>query len=69
MTPDDHTIVFKLDEARPAARGRGPRSLPLSTARCRRSTRSRSTQKTPSDYGNHIVSTGPYMIPNDKTGR
>ena len=76
VTPDDHTIVFKL--VPPANIGKKPYAggsvlakalgLPLSTPVPEEYAKPFDA-KSPSDYGNHLVATGPYMIPNDKTGK
>jgi peptide/nickel transport system substrate-binding protein len=67
VTPDDHTIVFKLTKptGTVVAQALG---LPLSTPVPEEYAKP-FDEKTPSDYGNHLVSTGPYMIPNDKDGK
>ena len=67
VTPDDHTIVFKLTQSTGAVVA-GALGLPLSTPVPPEYAKPLD-QKNPSDYGNHIVSTGPYMIPNDSSGK
>jgi peptide/nickel transport system substrate-binding protein len=67
VTPDAHTIVFKLTKSTgtTVAEALG---LPLSTPVPEEYAK-KFDQQNPSEYGNHIVSTGPYMIPNDKNGK
>ena len=67
VTPDDHTIVFKLTKptGTPLANALG---LPLSTPVPPEYAKPLD-KRNPSEYGNHIVATGPYMIPNDKSGK
>jgi peptide/nickel transport system substrate-binding protein len=67
VTPDDHTIVFKLTKSTGTAVAEAL-GLPLSTPVPPEYAKSMD-QQNPSTYGNHIVSTGPYMITNDKTGK
>ena len=66
VTPDDHTIVFKLTKSTGTAVAEAL-GLPLSTPVPPEYAKPMD-QQNPSTYGNHIVSTGPYMIPNDKNG-
>jgi peptide/nickel transport system substrate-binding protein len=67
VTPDDHTIVFKLTKSTGTAVAEAL-GLPLSTPVPPEYAKPMD-QQNPSTYGNHIVSTGPYMITNDKTGK
>ena len=67
VTPDDHTIVFKLTQSTGTAVAEAL-GLPLSTPVPPEYAKPMD-QQNPSTYGNHIVSTGPYMITNDKTGK
>jgi len=66
-TPDAHTLVFHL--ARPTASLLAQATiLPLS-APVPPEVAKRFDAHTPSDYANHLVATGPYMIAADKTGK
>jgi peptide/nickel transport system substrate-binding protein len=70
-TPDDQTIVFAL-EPRPNGKCTGgvlagALSLPLS-APVPRSWAARYDKHNPSTYGQHQLSTGPYMVRNDAKG-
>jgi len=67
VTPDDHTIVFKLTQPTGTVIA-GALGLPLSTPVPPEYAKPLD-EKSPSGYGNHIVATGPYMIPNDKSGK
>jgi peptide/nickel transport system substrate-binding protein len=67
VTPDDHTIVFKLTQATGTVVA-GALGLPLSTPVPEEYAKP-FDQNNPSDYGNHEVSTGPYMIQNDSSGK
>ena len=63
QTPDDQTIVFKLDRPRGAIVA-GVLALPAS-APVPEEYAKKFDAKNPSTYGNHVVSTGPYMVKND----
>lgn len=66
QTPDDNTIVFKLD--RPEA-GVLASALTLTvTAPVPEEYAAKFDKKNPSTYPEHQVATGPYMIKNDKQG-
>jgi peptide/nickel transport system substrate-binding protein len=67
VTPDDHTIVFKLTKptGTPLSEALG---LPLSTPVPPEYAKPLDA-KNPSEYGTHLVSTGPYMIQNDASGK
>ena len=65
-TPDDHTIVFKLVRPRGAIVA-GALSMPAS-APVPRDYAKPFDAKNPSTYGQHQVSTGPYMVENDAKG-
>lgn len=66
-TPDDHTIVFKL--TRPTASLLAEATvLPLSAPVAREYARPLDA-RSPSEYGNHVVSSGPYMLAADDDGR
>jgi peptide/nickel transport system substrate-binding protein len=65
-TPDDQTIVFEL--TRPTASLLAQSTvLPLSAPVPPEYAKSFDA-KSPSTYGNHLVSSGPYMIPADRDG-
>ncbi len=67
QTPDDHTLVFKL--TRPTASLLAQATvLPLS-APVPPEYAKPFDAKAPSQYGNHLVATGPYMIPADRDGK
>jgi peptide/nickel transport system substrate-binding protein len=66
-TPDDQTIVFKLDAPRGAIIA-GALSLPGS-APVPKEYASKHDAKNPSSYGQNQVATGPYMIKNDESGK
>lgn len=67
QTPDPHTIVFKL--TRPTASLVAQATvLPLS-APVPQEYAKRFDAHAPSDYGNHVVATGPYMLAADRSGR
>ncbi len=66
-TPNDQTIVFRL--TRPTASlMAGSMILPLSAPVPQEYARPFDA-RSPSDYGNHVVSTGPYMLEADREGR
>ena len=67
VTPDDQTIVFKLTKPTGTVIA-GALGLPLSTPVPPEYAKPMD-EKSPSDYGTHQVSTGPYMIQNDKSGK
>jgi len=67
QTPDDQTIVFKMSRPR-AAIVAGALSLPVS-APVPKEYAAKFDKETPSKYGQHQVSTGPYMIQNDSSGK
>jgi peptide/nickel transport system substrate-binding protein len=67
QTPDDHTLVFKL--VRPTASLVAQATvLPLS-APVPAEYAKPFDAKAPSDYGNHVVATGPYMLAADASGK
>jgi peptide/nickel transport system substrate-binding protein len=66
-TPDDQTIVFKLDRPR-AAIVAGMLSMPASAPVPEEYAKKFDT-KNPSTYGQNQVATGPYMIQNDAGGK
>ncbi|HMJ03238.1 MAG TPA: ABC transporter substrate-binding protein [Conexibacter sp.] len=66
-TPDDHTLVFRL--TRPTASLLAEATiLPLSAPVPQEYARPLDA-RSPSDYGNHVVSSGPYMLEADRDGR
>ena len=66
-TPDDQTLVIKLN--RPVAPiVIGAMALP-GTAPVPKEYAAKFDQGKKSDYGPHLVTTGPYMIPNDASGK
>ncbi len=65
-TPDDQTIVFKLSE--PSGAFIKALSMPI-TAPVPEAYAKRYDSKTPSQYGNYQVATGPYMIEAGKDGK
>ena len=67
QTPDDNTIVFKLDRPRGAIVA-GCLSMPAS-APVPKEYAAKYDKQQPSKYGNYQVSTGPYMIENDSSGK
>jgi peptide/nickel transport system substrate-binding protein len=67
QTPDDQTIVFKLDRPR-AAIVAGVLSLPGS-APVPEEYAKKFDAKNPSTYGQNQVATGPYMVQNDASGK
>jgi peptide/nickel transport system substrate-binding protein len=67
QTPDKNTIVFQL--TKPLA-GTFTQALVLPlTAPVPKEYAQQWDQKNPTQYGQHQVATGPYMITNDKTGK
>jgi peptide/nickel transport system substrate-binding protein len=67
QTPDDHTIVFKLDRPRGAIVA-GCLSMPAS-APVPKEYAAKFDKQQPSTYGQHQVATGPYMVENDASGK
>jgi peptide/nickel transport system substrate-binding protein len=67
QTPDDHTLVIKLARPR-AAIVAGMLSMPAS-APVPEDYAAKFDKTQPSSYGQHQVSTGPYMIKNDSSGK
>jgi peptide/nickel transport system substrate-binding protein len=67
QTPDDQTIVFKLDRPRGAILA-GALALPAS-APVPREYAEKLDKQNPSQYGQSQVSTGPYMIENNASGK
>src|SRR5262245_32481344 len=65
-TPDDQTIVFKLDRPRGAIVA-GMLSMPAS-APVPEEYAKKFDASNPSTYGQHVVATGPYMVQNDAQG-
>ena len=68
QTPDDRTIVFKLARPTGVIASAEALSLPLS-APVPREYAERFDQRAVSNYGQHQVATGPYMIQNDRSGK
>src|ERR1700754_3231284 len=66
-TPDDQTIIFKLDRPRGAIVA-GMLSMPAS-APVPEEYAKKFDEKNPSTYGQNQVATGPYMIQNDASGK
>jgi peptide/nickel transport system substrate-binding protein len=66
-TPDKYTLVLKLSQPL-AGTVVGALVLPL-TAPVPKSYAQKWDQKNPTQYGNHQVVTGPYMISNNKSGK
>ena len=66
-TPDDQTIVLKLDRPRGAIVA-GALALPAS-APVPREYATKLDRRSPSTYGQNQVATGPYMIENDDQGK
>jgi peptide/nickel transport system substrate-binding protein len=67
QTPDDHTLVFKLTRPTASLVAQStvlPLSAPVPVEYAKPL-----DAKAPSQYGNHIVATGPYMIPADSDGK
>jgi peptide/nickel transport system substrate-binding protein len=67
QTPDDHTLVIKLARPRGAIVA-GMLSMPAS-APVPEDYAAKFDKQQPSSYGQHQVSTGPYMIKNDSSGK
>ncbi|HEX4689608.1 MAG TPA: ABC transporter substrate-binding protein [Solirubrobacteraceae bacterium] len=67
QTPDDHTLVIKLVRPRGAIVA-GMLSMPAS-APVPEDYAAKFDKQQPSSYGQHQVSTGPYMIQNDSSGK
>ncbi len=67
QTPDDHTLVIKLARPRGAIVA-GMLSMPAS-APVPEDYAAKFDKQQPSAYGQHQVSTGPYMIKNDASGK
>jgi peptide/nickel transport system substrate-binding protein len=67
-TPDDHTIVFKLQRPRGAILA-GALSMTASAPVPPEYAKKFDTAKGQSKYGNNQVATGPYMIENDASGK
>jgi peptide/nickel transport system substrate-binding protein len=67
QTPDDHTIVIKLDRPRGAIVA-GDLSMPAA-APVPEEYAAKFDKQQPSTYGQHQVATGPYMIENDASGK
>jgi peptide/nickel transport system substrate-binding protein len=67
QTPDDHTIVFKLTQPTASLLAQAT-ILPLDAPVPPEYARTFDAHA-PSDYGNHEVATGPYMLAADKTGK
>jgi len=67
-TPDDQTIVFKLSRPRGAIVA-GCLSMPASAPVPKEYAKKYDDVKGQSQYGNHQVATGPYMIENDESGK
>jgi peptide/nickel transport system substrate-binding protein len=65
-TPDPQTLVFRLNE--PSGAFIGALSLPI-TAPVPEDYAKNYDAKTPSQYGNYQVATGPYQIQADKSGK
>ena len=66
-TPDDRTIVFKLSE--PVGVSFAAALVMPITAPVPRDFASKHDAKNPSTYNNYVVASGPYMIPNDESGK
>jgi peptide/nickel transport system substrate-binding protein len=66
-TPNKHTIVFHLTEAKPVFVS-GALVLPL-TAPVPKEYAEKFDKNKPSNYGAFEVATGPYMLKNDKSGK
>jgi peptide/nickel transport system substrate-binding protein len=66
-TPDDHTIVFKLTKPTASLLAQAtilPLDAPVPPEYAKQF-----DAHSPSDYGAHLVATGPYMLPADKSGK
>jgi peptide/nickel transport system substrate-binding protein len=66
-TPDDQTIVFNLERPRGAILA-GALALPVS-APVPREYAQKFDRQQPSQYQNNMVTTGPYMVENDSSGK
>ena len=66
-TPDDHTLVFELDE--PVAVAFAAALVLPATAPVPPEYAKKHDKKNPSTYNNHVVATGPYMVENDAKGK
>jgi peptide/nickel transport system substrate-binding protein len=66
-TPDDQTVVFKLDRPRGAIVA-GALALPGSSP-VPREYAQKYDKENPSRYGQYHVATGPYMVENDESGK
>ncbi len=66
-TPDDQTVVFKLDRGTGGVLA-GALALPLS-APVPQEYAKKFDAKNPSTYGTNQVATGPYMVKNDSSGK
>ncbi len=66
-TPDDQTIIFRLTDPTASLMAESM-VLPLSAPVPQEYARPFDA-RSPSDYGNHVVSTGPYMLTADRAGR
>jgi peptide/nickel transport system substrate-binding protein len=67
-TPDDQTIVFRLEKATGGVLAAGALGL-LSTAPVPEEYAEKFDKETPTTYGENQVATGPYMIENDASGK
>jgi peptide/nickel transport system substrate-binding protein len=66
-TPDDHTIVFRLTRPTASLLAQAtilPLDVPVPPEYAKPF-----DAHSPSDYGNHVVATGPYMLANDAHGK
>jgi peptide/nickel transport system substrate-binding protein len=67
-TPDDQTIVFRLEKATGGVLAAGALGL-LATAPVPEEYAAKFDKETPTTYGENQVATGPYMIENDASGK
>ena len=67
-TPDDQTVVFKLKQPTGGVLAAGALAMPL-TAPVPQEYAEKFDAKNPSAYGDNQVSTGPYMIENNASGK
>ena len=67
-TPDDQTIVFKLDRAVGGVMAAGALAMPA-TAPVPEEYAAKFDAENPTTYGENQVATGPYMIENDAAGK
>jgi peptide/nickel transport system substrate-binding protein len=67
QTPDDQTLVLKL--SKPAGVGVAAALIMPITAPVPEEYAKKFDAKNPSTYNTHVVSTGPYMVKNDSTGK